>query len=166
MIDLEQTVAAVFELINCGVIVGLMVYVYKKYLLDSIRAQMNAQVKFISGLKESFHMLTRNYQLLDREIEHERQVQYELKEKVMRWRGQVEQLREQLRHEQDERKKIVAAQAKDQIKQVKRHMIYEEVLPRALSDARAELEKKFSDPEAQKAYLAHTVATLCAKRAE
>lgn len=166
MIDLEYTVAAVFELINCGVLIGLMVYICKNYLLDSIRAQMAAQVKFISSLKESFHTLTRNYQLLDREIEHERQIQYELKEKVMRWRAQVEQLHEQLQHERDERKKIVAAQAKDQIKQIKRHMIYQEVLPRALDDARADLEKKFSDPEAQKAYLAHTVATLCATRAE
>lgn len=166
MIDFQQAVAALFELINCAVLIGLIAFLFKKYLLGSIRAQMSAQVEFIGSLRESFHMLTRNYQLLDREIEHERQVQYELKEKVMRWRAQVEQLHEQVQHERDERKNMAASQAKDQIKQVKRHMIYQEVLPRALDDARAELEKKFSDPQAQKEYLAHAVTVLCSKRHE
>jgi hypothetical protein len=83
----------------------------------------------------------------------------------MRWRAQVEQLREQLLAERDERKKIVASQTNDQRIQVQRHMLYQEILPRAVDQARAELEKKFSDPEAQKKYLAYTVSALGSKRA-
>src|SRR5579872_5656644 len=160
MIDFKETVAALFELINCGVIIGLLTYIFKKYLLGIIYAQMRAQNKYIDDLQESFHMLTRNYQLLDREIEYERQVQYELKEKVMRWRAKVEQLHEQLMHERDERKKIVAEHMIEQNKQVKKYMIYDRVLPRAIEDARAELEKQCADPEMQKKYLAHSLTIL------
>jgi len=160
MIDFKETVAAVFELINCGVIIGLITYVFKKYLLGIIYDQMRAQSKYIDSLKESFHMLTRNYQLLDREIEYERQVQYELKEKVMRWRANVEQLHEQRMRERDERKKIVAEQAIEQNKQVQKYMIYDQVLPRAIQDARAALEKQCADPEVQKKYLSHSLNML------
>ncbi len=164
MIHGIKIVELVFQLLNFIVIIGLIGFLFKKYILNGIRAQMRAHESVVVSLKKSFHMLTRNYQLLDREIEHERQMQYELKQKVMRWRADVEQLHEQMTHERNERSKELKVQTEQQIKEIQKHMLYQEALPRALKKARIQLAKQFEDEKAQKEYLHHTLRDLRQKR--
>lgn len=160
MMDIAHIIKPLFQLINFAVIIALVVYVFKKYLFDSIRAQKRAQHAIVASLKKTFYMLMRNYQMLNREIEHEQQLQYELKERVMRWRAYVESCQEQMVNEKAERGKALSNQMSEQIVQIQQHLVYKQVLPHAMKEARAQLIKQFDDPHKQQAYMAHAIQLL------
>lgn len=164
MIDYTNLVELVFKIVNFIAIIGLLAFIFKKYLLGTLRDQMHTKELVVEKLKKAFHTITRNYQLLDREIDHEQQQQRELKDKIVRWRADIDQQHEQLAQERNERSSKLKVQMLQQIKEIQKYVLYKQVLPQAVEQARSQLAKKFDDEQQQKEYLSELMRSLCSKR--
>lgn len=160
MIFSGPTIVITFRFINLGVIIGLILFVFKKYMLSSIKAKMYAQKALFASLQKSFHMLTRKYQLLDREINQEQQLQFELKEKIMRWRARVEEEHDQLVAQRAERNQLLAAQMKEQVKRVQEQILFKKLLPDVIEQAHKQLEQQFANEKEQEKYITSTLARM------
>lgn len=142
-----------FKLVNFGIILFLGAYLFKRYVVPSIRAQMQADTHMFASLQKSYHMLMRHYQLLDKEIEDDRYVQADLKQKIMRWRAHLKQKERELEDERVRRTKRLAHLVARQEKEISTQLLYQQILPTAVNQARDQLEKEFAQESAQEQYL-------------
>lgn len=156
----DPIVEIVFRFINFFVIIGIFAFIIKKYFLPLLYSLQLAEIQVVKDLQKSVQLLSRNYRFAQNESEKEQQVQAALKEKVMRWRAQVEEEQQQLMDDRSERYDALVAKLKKQLKNVKEQMILNRVLPQALEEARAQLEEKYAIEQSQQQYIEHTLDSL------
>src|SRR5579885_420517 len=65
----ETTISIIFKLLNFAVLIGLFVYLFKNYFLDSIKEQMNAKEQFLADLKHQKEALKEQQKKLEQQIE-------------------------------------------------------------------------------------------------
>jgi len=94
--SIEEIIVFVFRIINFFVIVGLIIYVFKRYLLKIILAQIEEKKALIHGLISTDRMLIRQRNAMSRKIAEDQEDQSCLKEKLMRWRAAIDENKAQL----------------------------------------------------------------------
>jgi hypothetical protein len=149
----SYTVAIVFRIINFIVFGGVLVYLFKKYLFNSIlsmMAQKNAEQKV---LHEQADALQETVKELDIAIEREARECEELKKRVTEWRIRVEkELDEQYAYKEERAERIMHNMEK------KAESLYQQnleraALPRAIDQAREQLKKDFAENQASDQYI-------------
>ncbi len=160
MIEREQIVIVLFRLLNFGVLIGLIFYGYKAYLLPEMKKKWEELKEMFAGMRRSHRHLQKEKRGVENFIVQDRQWQAALQEKVLRWQSLVGDRREQLLKERARRKRILDKQMEEQQNQVALYRAYKQVAPDALKEAREALKKKFDSGNAQQQFMNAVITAL------
>ncbi|HZW61697.1 MAG TPA: hypothetical protein VFF04_05730 [Candidatus Babeliales bacterium] len=140
----ETTISIIFKLLNFAVLIGLFVYLFKNYFLDSIKEQMNAKEQFLADLKHQKEALKEQQKKLEQQIEAQDIVCADFGNKIERWQAAVheEEIKKQKMREQLHAK--LTKKIEYQAHQLSVEKIEKIIEPQALEHAKATLEKEFT----------------------
>ncbi|HRN78567.1 MAG TPA: hypothetical protein PLU71_04960 [Candidatus Dependentiae bacterium] len=157
MFPSSYVIAIVFRIINFIVFGVVLVYLFKKYLLDSIlqmMAQKDAEKKM---LHEEADALQETVKELDSMIEREARECEELKRRVIEWRKRVEQELDEQRVSRQEQAEQIRQTMATKAQHLYQQNLERAALPSALEQAREQLHEKFSEKPAGVQYIKSVV---------
>ena len=89
MVEREQIVIVLFKLLNFGVLIGLIIYGYKVYLLPAMKKKWGELREMFEALRRSHRHLQKEKRGVEKFIVQDRQWQDDLQEKVLHWQSLV-----------------------------------------------------------------------------
>ncbi|TET33958.1 hypothetical protein E3J61_03505 [Candidatus Dependentiae bacterium] len=156
----EQMTVIFFKLLNFVVLFGLILYVVKVYLMPDLRAQMAKYIAYLAGLRSSHRALKKDERKLQEAIRDDTKQQEQLKENVKRWQSVVNEQREDLLREREDRKGVLLKRFEEYKGQIALYRTYKQVAPEAIEQARRELEKRFAQDAAQRKFIKKIVLDM------
>lgn len=149
-----------FRLLNFGVLVVLIGYLFKRYFLSSIEDKINSRMSIIKGLEEQGYMLEgQAYELAD-QIKAQEFKCLELKNKIQDWNYAIQHDERNRLFRQELYRSQALQRSERQISQQSKEQLYAKTLPQALIIARQELKKKYADLQIHKKYLDDLITQL------
>lgn len=160
MITMTEATAIFFRLLNFALLIGVLIYIYKKYIHASLQQAVRQKQIHKEGLQhkentlqEEWHQLAVHQQAADAYIA-------QLKERIAVWQQyiQEQQQRREREHQQQclkQKERIAVQHSYIQSEQLKRL-----VVPEAVEQATKELQKQFASPEAQRQFIASITQNL------
>lgn len=149
----KQALVIFFELINFGVLIALMYYVWRRYG----RSYMAKQFKVIQGYREGLHrthtVLQQEKRLIKKQYMEENEEREYLKEQLFSWKDEIEKERHELEKEKELRQRMLKNRIERQIAQVEQHQLYSQLSQEAIQDARMELEQQYASKQAQEQFI-------------
>lgn len=140
-----SVIAIVFRFLNLFALLAVIAYVFKKYLLDSIKAMRAERIAQRTLLQEESDALKGAVRELDKVIEQEAAACEHLKKQVMAWRTRVErELEKQEAHKHEQAEKV-AAMWREKSDNVHKEILEHKIVPHAVEQAREELERTFAN---------------------
>ncbi len=160
MLITGSIVAFAFRLINLAALIGVMIYLIKKYALPDLNQSIIEKEASVQSVIDQTHHLHEKAHHLDADFKNQEHLAHELIRKVHAWKTQFEaqvNQREQERHE-----RIEAAQEKVAIQQqmIKQMHLQNKVLPIAVEHAQKTLEQQFSNEQAGKDYISSIFSAI------
>lgn len=163
MTIIDHIVLILFRLINFGVLIGVISYLFKRYGLPEIRQQLAAYWAYFEGLANTHHLLKKEQQMIDRSIIQNQKEQDILKERLMRWRAYVDERNNALMREKEERAKKLKEQILEQQKQIDQHRMFKKIMPQAVAQARSIWQQKAKN-EAEQHKIFDTIMAIMRNR--
>lgn len=156
----NPVVALLFRVINLAALVGLIAYIYKRYLRSSLEEQIAEQESILNGRNQQLYVL--QARLEDLEIQKNNLIKHgrHLEQKVLRWQEQV--LKEHDEYAQSQKVWQQHATQRSAIKQeyLNQKLLMERVAPQAINQVIADLTLKYQDPATRADYLNHVITSL------
>jgi len=164
MLITASVVAFIFRIINFGALVGLTIFLAKKYLMPTLNNAMYEHESAIEQIEQHTQDLQSHAQQLDEQFKKQEHLTNELIRKIHAWKSQFEAQkvkREQLHQEliESAHKKIATQQ-----QMIKQMYVQNKVLPIAIDHAQKTLEQQFSSEDTGVNYIADVILGM--KRAE
>lgn len=153
-------ISYLFRIVNFIVFIGLMYYLFKKYLLGSIEDSMSEQEAYENGLKQQAGSFESRLHELKVEKESLKNHCALLTSKVTRWE---QHFNLELEKREQEKEQLLLAINKNREKQnafLSQHKLLEQTLPTALAQAQKSFEALFSDEKEQTQYLRSLIAKM------
>ncbi len=150
----KQGIVILFKLLNFGLLLGIMQYLWRKYGKPYMVDQLAQQREEHDGMKRTHTVLLQEKKSIARTNRIEEKERSQLKEQLQLWRHAIEQERETVNHEREIRQKALKKRIIDQVQCVEKHQQYDELYKRALHEVRAQLERQYAESAAQKQFLA------------
>ncbi|MCA9770484.1 hypothetical protein KC460_03900 [Candidatus Dependentiae bacterium] len=148
MLVVSDIVAVFFRLANFAMLIALCVYLFKKYIYQSLRDQIAQKCVFIRGLENKMTALERQKDELHVQIVQQQTKCKKLMQDIAVWQQAVI-------HEQEKAEKERQASADEQSKRVAVQTAYLEaerlrgvVLPQAIGNAQKQLHILFQESDA------------------
>lgn len=110
----ESIVAIVFKLINFVVIVGIFVYVFKRYALSWIYQTLSERKKTVDDLEHMVNVLHAEHTALDRHMHEEEQTHQALARKLTLWNERFEQMQKTIDAKKQRQKELIEHKEKQQ----------------------------------------------------
>jgi len=148
MFSSASIIAVVFKILNLLVLLGVVAYIFKKYLLTSIKAAMAERIAQHTLLQEESDALKGAVRELDRVIEQEVAACEHLKKQVVAWRIRVEQELDKQQEYQQEQAARVAALWREKSENVQKEILEHKIVPHAIEAARNEFKEIFTQQTA------------------
>jgi len=137
-------IAFVFRILNFAALVGVIIYLFKRYALDMICEQMSEKEAHMQGLVEQKRMLIWRVHELNRSIELQEARGKELVEKVDQWQAQYQKAITQHEQETKENAERVGVLRQIRSKRISQELMERELLPDIFKEVRQTLTEKFS----------------------
>lgn len=142
-----------FRIANVAVLFGLGYFLYRRYFKYRIEEKINQQEALVKGLEEQGYALEGRAAFLQRQLQWQEERANTIRSKIDEWEVAVmaadKRRATQLAH--------FAQQAADRMEiknaTLAQHYYIHTVMPYALEQAQKELEKEYSDPIRNQAYL-------------
>ena len=150
----KQGIIILFKLLNFGVLLGIIQYLWRKYGKPYMADQLAQQREVRDGMKRTHTVLLQEKKSIARTNRIEEKERSQLKEQLQLWRHAIEQEREAVNHERAVRQEALKKRITDQIQCVEQHQQYDELYKKALHEVRAHLEQQYAESAAQKQFLA------------
>lgn len=137
-------IAYIFRILNFAVLIGVIVYLFKRYALDMIYEQMNEKEAHMQGLDEQKRMLIWRIHELNRSIESQELRGKKLVEKVDQWHAHYQKIIAQ--HEQEHKKNAERIGVHRQLRaeHIVQELMEREIFPEVLKEVRQTVIEKFS----------------------
>ena len=155
--SIEEIIVFVFRIINFFVIVGLIIYVFKRYLLKIILAQIEEKKALIHGLISTDRMLIRQRNAMSRKIAEDQEDQSCLKEKLMRWRAAIDENKAQLYDIREKRRAFFEELITKQAGKNQEAVLARKLLPSIVDETRALLVKEYADQKEQEEFMGRLI---------
>jgi len=160
MFDGESLVSLFFRVLNFILLGGLGLYLFRRYGLPVIHANIKEKESALARLKQQRDMLkdtirSLEYQRFDQDLICSR-----LSAKIERWQ-QVIQAQERLRHE--EKQRLITLLNKKSHEQTQNNTLaalQQRVLPKALLESRKQLTQTFQDPKRGTDFIQHLASFM------
>lgn len=149
-----------FRLVNFGVLIVFLFYIFKKYLYQPISDQIAEKESFVHGLVENNKVLEEQQHDLEMRIAQQEQRCKELVEKISIWQEAVIKQRKGLLAMQAGVVQDRVRRLKSQQQSLEQDWLKRAVLPRVLAQAQKKLEQEFSSAQVGQQFIADIVSQL------
>lgn len=151
--SVSDIIKFVFTLINFGVTIGLVFYLYRRYGKSMIEGLMQAREQELTLLVEQKQALQEEQIHLDHLIQDEQRFAALLLEKANHWRSQYQK---EAAHARQEQQAIDAHLQKRRSRQAQlhtQHRLYDTIMPQVMDKTRTKLSAQFADSQKESEYL-------------
>lgn len=149
----DQMTGSMFKLLNFVVLLGVIFYVFRKYLLPGLKKELADYVAYLDGLRRSLQMLQNDVYVTQKAIESDIVTQEQLKEYVKRWHAAVAEQRAVLIREREERKGALIKRYEEHKEQIAFYGSYKRLVPEVIEQVRADLIKLFTNETKQQRFI-------------
>lgn len=153
MVLTEQMITVLFKFLNFVLLLGLMLYGVKVYLLPGLKEQLTKYRAYLEGLRRSHRALQKDANVLKKGMSEDEEQQERLKKQVKQWRTVVQEQRDDLVREREERKEALLKRFKENKEQISLYRTYKQVVPEAIEQSRKELTKQFAHNAQQERFI-------------
>ena len=151
--SVELLFVVIFKFLNFAALMGLFVFIFKKYFRSDIEAAIEhehlVEVNLNTRISEMEH---RSSELSEDIIKQKKLCEY-LIARTAEWKVAFEKDVEQRRHEQKELQKQAAKRAEQQVQTIAHERMIKSVLPKALEYAHNQLTESFKSPAQGKGFV-------------
>lgn len=156
----EELITLAFRLINLGVLVALLGYLFKKYALGTIRQRMIEKNAYVRGLQEQYRSLLYQQEQVVNARKEEELLCQRLQQQVVVWKLAIEKEQKIRREEQEERKRVLKEHAEYKEQHLALFYLKKQVIPRAIKQAEQQLEQHFKDKQVGSQYVQHIITRM------
>ncbi len=149
MITYDLFVDIIFRVLNFGVLIGLGIYIFKKYLKDTLLKEMLNKQRAMDGLQQERDALMLQNKKVSHTVRTEQKKYEALQKKIEQWTDVVEKERAKRSFEKNDRIRVLKKNAQYRVQQIRQEQLVKRVMPRALDEAKTKLQKLFSTKKAQ-----------------
>lgn len=162
---LQAIISILFRLINFGIFIALMIYVYKKYMYPLLVYEANQQQEALLELERQEHDTKRKRLVLDDQLHSDKQLIVELKKRMGTWVAAEREWRQsRQRYKEACIKKLEEKTAFKQIR-IAEYMVEKDSMPLIVAQARQELIEQYKNDAKAKDYIECVINTLTQERA-
>jgi len=156
----EASVAVLFRLINFSVLVFFIVYLCKKYLIDTVKKQIADKQQTMIDLRDQANTLVEDIRVVDKVMQQDTQLCQALKTRVVAWRTRDEYLAQESILKRQEQAKKLAEHVLIQTSYLQRRNAYERMLPQVIDQTREKLEQKFEDDALAQEFITQLITSM------
>ncbi len=153
----KEAISIIFRLVNFFILSGLIVYVFRKYLLTPIKEKLAEKWAFFRDLKNQHKNLVDQKGILDIEIKDQDKLFAILKQKINIWDKTCKQKHNEREQELAKIKELHAKKLTIQNENVHQQKLLKEVFPRVIQGTYSQLEKKFEDKKESQKFLGNII---------
>jgi hypothetical protein len=160
MYDFSFFVDVVFRILNLTVLIFLLRYLFKKYVLESIKHKIDERHRFVRGLEEHLRAVQHQRDLIVAMIDQESGLSLQVRKRITLWAEAVAIELKMRRREKEQIMRQINAQAvqKEEALLIERAQL--EIIPQALEATKKELVREFADPKLSAAVTSRIMAAL------
>ncbi len=156
----EAGVAILFRLINFSVFVFFILYLCKKYLIDTVKKQIADKQQAMVDLHNQADTLVDDMRLVEQAMQQDTQLCQALKTRVVTWRARDEHLAQQSILKKQEQAEFLKDHVQVQTMYLQRRNAYERMLPQVIDQTREKLERKFEDEVLAQEFIAQLINAM------
>lgn len=156
----ESGVSILFRLINFSVFVFLILYICKKYVLNTIKKQIVDKQQMMADLHDQANMLVDDMYGIDQVIQQDTELCQALKKRVVAWRAHAEYLAQERVQKKQEQIKRLKEHTHVQTMYLQRRNAYERMLPQVIEQTEKKLDQKFEDEVLAQEFIAQLITSL------
>ena len=156
----EEMVHFIFNIINLGVFFGAAGYLFKRYLLPNLMADIKREKKYYQDLQDKYKKLEDDLRSIRKGIEDQEHLGLILDHKVKLWKKLFMQQEQVLDAEKDAIQQELRTRKIKQQNFLSQAIMQKTVLPKALQNASEILQKKFLESAEQNQFMDVIQTTL------
>ncbi len=158
---IHSMIDSVFNFINFAVRIGLVIFIIRKYVVRSVSSAILYEKESMKLLESKYQDIKAHSQQIEKNIQDQEQIYFELQKKFMAWKNLIDQEQIQFEKKCLEREKIAHALFEKKRKNIQRKFILKQELPIVLeqlqNDIRSEIHK---DQQLGKRYIQNIMTHL------
>lgn len=147
--NVDQAVIIFFRLLNFAVLIGIMVYLWRKYGRLYVVAEYEKWQNYLTSLTQTYTLLHQEDRSIKRGYKNDEQERSELRERLFAWRDAVQKEESSLADEKEKRVHELGERMKEQAIRVQECRLYRQIQKEAVSEVRDRLSKEYSSSAAQ-----------------
>lgn len=152
----------IFSLLNFAIVLFVLGYTVKVYLLPQLREQMVKKHRDFTQLHDEHrHLIDEQKRIEDEIVEQEEHAKLLFK-RVNQWRNVVDVSNQALLDSQEKLRKNMEERARQSMHTQALLRAYKAIAPHVVKNLEDECRKKFQDPQEGHAYLSHILKKLSA----
>jgi hypothetical protein len=156
----SEIVAAVFQFINFGALIGAAYYFFYTKFLGPVKDQMKEKEVFLSNLQKNRESLIAQQEKLNKEITWQDNYAHELMEKISYWHEATESQQAARIKEGESNANKAQERVKKQAEYYQIRLKTKKIIPMAFNQAQKELEKIYSNHILEKEYVEKSINKL------
>ena len=149
----KEAVSILFRLINFFILSGLIVYVFRNYLLTPIKEKLADKWAFFRNLEDQHENLVDQKDILDIEMKDQDKLFELLKDKISLWKQACQRDEETRENQMARIKKNHIDRVTIQNENLYQQTLLDKVAPSAIKGTYDQLEKKFEDKQKSQKFL-------------
>lgn len=149
----ESPVSIIFRLINFAALIGLAVFIFKRYFLADITEKIHLEEVEKDTLRHQIGQLDQQGNILCHEIVEQEELCKKLAQKVSQWHQIFNHELEQARKENMVLRVKSAERAERQKKFIEHEQLMNAVFPQAIEQIQSQLIKEFSAADRNKTFV-------------
>ncbi len=153
-------IAIVFKLINFGVVIGLIAYLFKTRVLPMFLKKITESAATKQALQLQQEQLELRHQELVSQLAAQEIATVELKKRVDRWHKVVDKENNERRTYEDEQRAVIQKKVIYRSYEIERAKAYKQVVRSAVAHAKKEMEQALSNDQKSAHYFAHLINSL------
>jgi len=147
--NVDMLIIVFFRLLNFAVLIGIIVYLWRKYGRELVLAEFEKGKAYLISLASSSSLLRQEDKNMKRGYKDDEKERSELKERLLVWRDVVEKDTQNLEMQKQERVVIVQERMKEQVRRVQKYRLYRQIKKEAIDEVRDTLQKQYDGSDAQ-----------------
>jgi len=137
----KELITFIFRIINLSIVVSIVIYIFKRFVLENIKKQIAENKENLKRLEEKNIKLSQRSLQLDKEIINQEKLSEELLEKIKEWKINFDQMQNRNLLEIEKIKEKVEVKLKIKTEQ----LTFEELKKRSFLMAILEAQKKLKE---------------------
>lgn len=153
MISSDMLLSIFFRILNFVVFVGVLRYLYKRYIKDAVQQDFLADEKKVAIMAQQKDAYHQQEQFLMQEMQAQEQLVSQLEQKLETWRSAAQDVQRVYNEEHALLQARVRKKAAEQSEHIAQYMLERRALPKAMHELESSLADYFSSEKRASRYI-------------